>query len=71
MRRVCPGDRLDLDDQPAVKREYVVKVFHLIKTFRPDEVEVGVRNALRLGAIGFAAVAVSTETVQVFGTKGF
>ena len=71
MRRVCPADRLDLGNHPAVKREYVVQVFRLIKIFRPNKVEVGVRDALRLGAIGFAAVTVTTETVQVFGTDGF
>jgi len=56
--RVWHADRLDLGDHPAVNREYVVQVFRPIKTFRPDEVEVGVRDALRLGALGFEAVTV-------------
>lgn len=39
----------------AGKREYV-QVLRLMETFRPNEVEAGVRDALRLGAIGFDAV---------------
>jgi len=39
----------------AGKREYV-QVLRLMESFRPSEVEAGVRDALRLGAIGFDAV---------------
>jgi hypothetical protein len=39
----------------AGKREYV-QVLRLMETFRPNEVEAGVRDALRLGAIGFDAI---------------
>ena len=39
----------------AGNREYV-QVLRLMETFRPNEVEAGVRDALRLGAIGFDAV---------------
>jgi hypothetical protein len=46
-------------------------VLRLTEIFRHNEVEVGVRDALRLGAIGFAAVTVTTATIQIFGTKGF
>jgi transposase len=37
------------------KREYV-QVLRLLEMFRPEEVEAGVAEALRLGAIGFDAV---------------
>ena len=39
----------------AGKREYV-QVLRLLETFRLEEVDAGVRDALRLGAIGFDAV---------------
>jgi transposase len=39
----------------AGKREYV-QVLRLMEAFPPDEVEAGVRDALRLGAVGFDAV---------------
>jgi len=42
-----------------------------MEIFRPNEVEAGVRDALRLGAIAFDAVTVTTATVQIFGTDGF
>jgi hypothetical protein len=39
----------------AGKREYV-QVLRLLETFGLEEVDAGVRDALRLGAIGFDAV---------------
>jgi hypothetical protein len=39
----------------AGKREYV-QVLRLLESFRPEDVHAGVREALRLGAIGFDAV---------------
>ena len=39
----------------AGKREYV-QVLRLLEAFPPEEVEAAVREALRLGAIGFDAV---------------
>jgi hypothetical protein len=39
----------------AGKREYV-QVLRLLETFPPAEVEAAVRDALKLGAIGFDAV---------------
>ena len=39
----------------AGRREYV-QVLRLLETFRIEEVHAGVRDALRLGAIGFDAV---------------